>query len=180
MKATTLALGSLTVATLLAAGCASMRVGSYVARDTDFSTYRTYTWASPDAVPIGDARLENNRIFVDYLQGAVERGLREHHLLLVPASAHPDLLVHFHASVHQVLDVAAASRGHEYGVSEEVEVVKYDEGTLVVDLVDARTDRLVWRGWAIDSLNGILESQDRMVQKINEAVVRMLADFHEL
>jgi hypothetical protein len=88
--------------------------------------------------------------------------------------------VHFHGSVRQVLDVATASRGHEHGVSEDVEIIDYDEGTLIVDMVDARTDRLVWRGWAIDSLNGIVDSQDRMEQKVNEAVAKMLAGFHGL
>jgi len=162
---------------LLASSCASMRVGTYVSRDTDFSRYQTYAWGPADALPIGDARLEHNPILVDYLQGAVERGLRKHDLLLVPASAQPDLLVHFHGSVRQTLSVANASRSHEHGASEDVEVVPFDEGTLVIDMVDARTDRLVWRGWAIDSLNGIVDSQDRMEQKVNEAVAKMLASF---
>src|SRR6476660_7142274 len=122
MRATRFALGSVVIAALIAAGCASMRVGTYVSHDTDFSRYQTYAWAPADALPIGDARLEHNPIFMDYLQGAVERGLRRHQLLLVPASAHPDLLIHFHGSVRQILDVAAVSRAHERGVSEDVEV----------------------------------------------------------
>jgi hypothetical protein len=178
MRAKTLTLG-VAIAALFVAGCASMRVGTYVSRGIDFSRYRTYAWAQADALPIGDARLEHNPIFIDYLQGAVEHGLRNHGLLLVPASAHPDALVHFHGSVRQVLDVAAASRGHEHGVSEDFEIIDYDEGTLIIDVVDARTDRLVWRGWAIDSLNGILDSQDRMEQKVTAAVTKMLAGFHE-
>jgi hypothetical protein len=179
MRSTTFILGA-TVAALLVAGCATMRVGTYVSRDTDFSTYRTYAWAPRDALPVGDARLEHNPILVDYLEGAVERGLHAHRLLLVPASAHPDLLVHFHGSVRQVFNVATASRAHEHGASEEVDIVTYDEGTLVVDMVDAATDRLVWRGWAIGALNSVLESQDRMERAINEAVARMLAGFNEL
>jgi hypothetical protein len=180
MRATRFAFGGLLVATLFAAGCATMRVGTYAARDADFSRYRTYAWAPADALPIGDARLENNPIFVDYLQGAVERGLGEHQLLLVPASAHPDLLVHFHGSVRQVFDVAAVDRAHEQGSTKDVAVIDYDEGTLILDMVDARTDHLVWRGWAIDSLSGIVDSHDRMEQKINKAVGKMLAGFHGL
>ena len=174
MRVTGLAFGSVIFGALLATGCASMRVGTYVSRDTDFSSYRTYAWAPADALPIGDPRLENNPIFVDYLQGAVERGLHGHRLLLVAASEQPDILIHFHGSVRQVLSIAAASRAHDHGVSEDVDIIDYDEGTLILDMVDARTNRLVWRGWAIDSLSGILDSQDRMEEKINEAVSRML------
>ena len=47
-------------------------------------------------------------------------------------------------------------------------------------MVDARTNRLIWRGWAIDSLSGILDSQDRMEKKLDEAVTTMLANFKPL
>lgn len=171
---------SIVFAALFAAGCASMRVGTYVARDADFSKYHTFAWAPADALPVGDPRLDHNPILVDYLQGAVERGLQKHQLLLVPLSTHPELLVHFHGSVRQILSVAGASRTHENGVREDVEIVTYDEGTLVIDMVDARDGRLVWRGWAVDSVEGILDSQDRMKQKVNEAVAKLLANFHEL
>jgi hypothetical protein len=179
MRATTFTVGVVLAATL-ATGCASMRIGTYVARDTDFSRYHTFAWTTADALPVGDPRLDHNPILVDYLQGAVERGLQKHELLLVPPSAHPDLLVHFHGSVRQVVSVAGASRAHEYGVSEDVEVVTFDEGTLVIDLVDAGDGRLVWRGWAIDSVEGLVDSQDRMKQKVNEAVARLLANFQGL
>ena len=178
MRAATFMSGVAIVA-VLAAGCASIQIGTYVARDTDFSKYHTYAWAPADALPVGDPRLDHNPILVDYLQGAVERGLAKHEMLLAPSSARPDLLVHFHGSVRQVVSVAGASRTHEHGVSEDVEIVAYDEGTLVIDMVDARDGRLVWRGWAIDSVDGIVGSQDRMKKKVNEAVARLLANFHQ-
>ena len=56
-------------------------------------------------------------------------------------------------------------------------VVDFDEGTLVLDVVEAASDRLVFRGWAVDSLSGIIASQDRMERKIEEAVTKMLARF---
>ena len=180
MRATRLALVFVVAGATLAAACATMRIGSYVERGTDFSKYHTYAWGPADALPIGDPRLDNNPIFRDYLQGAVERGLTKRHLLLVPDSARPDVLIHFHGSVRQIFDVAAADRDHGVGVSSNVSVVDYDEGTLVIDMIDARTNRLIWRGWAIDSLTGILDRQDRMEKKLNQAVTTMLADFKPL
>jgi hypothetical protein len=179
MRLTGLALAAM--AAVAVAGCATMRVGTYVERNTDFSRYQTYAWGPADALPTGDPRLDDNPIFRDYLQGAVERNLRGHKLLLVPASARPDLLVHVHGSVRQVVDVAATRHPavNEY-VAGDVAVVNYDEGTLVLDMIDARTDRLVWRGWAIDSLSGIVDSQDRMERKIDQAVGKMLAGFKAL
>lgn len=180
MRATRLALAFVIAGATLAAACATMRIGSYVERGTDFSRYHTYAWGPADALPIGDPRLDNNPIFRDYLQGAVERGLTTHNLLLVPQSAKPDVLVHFHGSVRQIFDVAAADRDHGFNVGKDVSVVDYDEGTLVIDMIDARTNRLIWRGWAVDSLSGILDRQDRMEKKLNQAVTQMLADFKPL
>jgi hypothetical protein len=177
MRANGFALAGVVAVATIAMACATMRVGSYVARGTDFARYQTYAWAPPDPLPIGDPRLDHNPIFTDYLQGAVERGLGKHHLLLVPTSAAPDLLIHFHGSVRQVLDVATAERGRGVITSGDIGIIDYDEGTLVLDMIDARTNALVWRGWAIDSLSGILETQDRMEQKLDEAVTKMLANF---
>ena len=180
MKANRLALVFIMAAATLAAACATMRVGTYVERGTVFSKYHTYAWGPADALPIGDPRLENNPIFKDRLLGAVERGLTDHNLMLVPESARPDLLIHFHGSVRQILDVGAVDREHGVGIANEVSIVSDDEGTLVIDMVDARTNRLIWRGWAIDSLSGILDSQDRMEKKLDEAVKTMLASFKPL
>ncbi|HTM02095.1 MAG TPA: DUF4136 domain-containing protein [Vicinamibacterales bacterium] len=166
-----LALGS----ALLAGACATLRIGAYVEHGVDFARYHTYAWAPADTLPIGDPRLDNNPIFVDYLQGSVERHLRGHGLMLVPASANPDLLIHFHGSVRQRIEPTENDHERAYRVGDEPPLV-YEEGTLVLDLMDARTDRLVWRGWAIDTLDGIIGSQDRMERTIDEAVTEMIAN----
>ena len=160
--------------TALWAACATMSAGSYVARGVDVTRYRTFAWAAADPLPTGDPRLDNNAIFKDYLQGAVERHLRRRGVLLVPASAEPELLVHFHGSVTQRVD---ATVDHTRGDTDHaLSVVDFDEGTLVLDIVEAKSDRLLFRGWAVDSLSGIIASQDRMERKIEEAVTRILAN----
>ena len=47
----------------------------------------------------------------------------------------------------------------------------------VLDVVDARTNRLIWRGWAQHGVRGMLESQDTMARQIDEAVTRMCTRF---
>ena len=174
------ALAWIVAAATLATACATMRTGSYLERGADFSRYHTYAWGPADALPIGDPRLDNNPIFRDYLQGAVERGLHRHNLVLIPDSERPDLLIHFHATVRQIFDVGAANHDHGASAANEISVVDYDEGTLVIDMIDARDNRLVWRGWATDSVSGIVGSQERMEKKLTEAVMTMLASFKPL
>jgi uncharacterized protein DUF4136 len=50
----------------------------------------------------------------------------------------------------------------------------YDAGTLFVDLVDTRTNRLVWRGWAEGSVDGVIDNQEWMEQRIDHVVTRIL------
>jgi len=46
-------------------------------------------------------------------------------------------------------------------------------GVRVIDLVDARTSRLVWRGW-VEKLNPVIDNQDWMEEAIDWAVARIM------
>ena len=156
-------------------GCATMNVSSHATRGLDFSHYRTYDWGPADALPTGDPRLDQNPFFQDHVQGAVEKQLAAKGFER-STSETPDLLIHYHASINQRIDVNRIDRDYGYCYDEncQVRVIEYEAGTLVLDLVDTRTNRLVWRGWAQDSVEGVLTNQDRMARNIDEAVRRML------
>jgi hypothetical protein len=159
----------------VAAGCATMLVSSHIQRDVDFGRYRTYDWGPADALPTGDPRLDRNPFFKDHMQGAVERGLARKGLTL-STSGTPDLLIHYHANVTQRIDVDRIDQryGYCYGNDCNVRLMDYEAGTIVLDVVDTRTNRVVWRGWAQDSLDGVIDNQDRMEKMINQAVAKML------
>jgi hypothetical protein len=56
-------------------------------------------------------------------------------------------------------------------------VGEYETATLVLDIIDARTNKMLWRGWAQDDLNDVLHDEDRMARRINAVVTQMLAKF---
>ena len=163
------------VAGLVLAGCATIDVGSYVGRSVDFATYRTYDWGPADALPTGDPRLDNNSFFKDHFEGAVEKELAARGYPRATTAA-PDLLIHYHATINRRLDIDAIDRQYGYcpPAGCEPRVVAYDAGTLLLDIVDARTHRLLWRGWAQQSMDGVIGDQDRLERQVNEAVARML------
>ena len=45
----------------------------------------------------------------------------------------------------------------------------------MVDLMDRRTNRLAWRGWAESSFDGVVDNQEWMEATIDKAVARILA-----
>jgi hypothetical protein len=159
------------LATLALAGCATMRVGSFVERGTNFTGYRTYTWAAAAQLTTGDPRLDNNEFFQARLQSAVENGLGGRGFEKVE-SGQPDFVLHYHASVTQRVDAGGVD--DRYGYCEDCSPSVFDAGTLTLDLVDARTNRLVWRGWAESTFDGVIDNQQWLERRIDEAVGRIL------
>jgi hypothetical protein len=153
------------------AGCATMQVRSYVQRGTDFNRYTTYAWGPVDALTTGDPRLDNNPFFRERLQAAADAQLAGRGFEQTDADT-ADLLLHYHVSVTQRIDVNLIDQ--KYGYCEDCRPLVYDAGTLTLDLVDARTGRLVWRGWAERSIEGILDKQEWMERQVDEAVLRIL------
>jgi hypothetical protein len=153
-----------------------MTVSSHVERGLDFTRYRTFGWGTPDELPTGDPRLDANPFFKDYLLGAVETQLGRRGLEM---STTPDLLVHYHASVTRRLDVdhIDQERGYCYSSGCGAQISEYDAGTIVLDVVDARTNQVIWRGWAQDALSNMLDDRETLARAVETAVTRMMAQF---
>jgi hypothetical protein len=92
-------------------------------------------------------------------------------------SGTPDLLLHYHASITQRIDIDRIDTRRGYCSDENCRVglTDYEAGTIVLDVVDTRTNKVIWRGWAEDKVEGMLNNADTMEREINEAVTRMLA-----
>jgi hypothetical protein len=159
-----------------AGGCAarSMTVSSHMERGFELSPYRTYDWGPADALPTGDPRLDGDPFFKDQVQGAVEKRLAGRGLALASAQR-PDLLIHYHANVTTRVDADRLDRAYGYCNGGDCPgTVEYEAGTLVLDFIDARTNRLIWRGWAQQDIEPLLDDRDAMAEAIDEAIERML------
>jgi hypothetical protein len=169
------------LATLVAlglAGCATMTVGSHVQRGLNIQRYHTYDWGQADALPASDPRLQGDPFFNDHLRGAVEKAMAARGFEWSTGEG-PDLLVHYHANITERIDVDRSESSYGWCATEgcSVPTIPYEAGTLVIDVIDARTNRLIWRGWAQQAVAGMLNNQDTMARQIDEAVARMFAEF---
>lgn len=153
--------------------CASMQIGDYAARGLQIRQYRTYAWGPAETRSTGDPRLDSNRFFEERIRGQVDKGLAQRGFELI-ATDSPDLLVHYHASVTQAIDVRELDQPYGYCDAADCAPFVYDAGTVFVDLIDARTRTLVWRGWAEGSLDGVIDEQDWLEARIDETVARIL------
>jgi hypothetical protein len=160
---------------LLLTGCATLRVSSHTDRGLVWSRYSTFDWGTADALPAGDPRLDKDPFFQDHVEGAIEKAMAAHGFARSAPGARPDVVVHYHAHVSERLDVDQIDRGNGYCATADCQprISRYEAGTLVVDVVDAASNVLIWRGWAQGSLDGVLGDRNRLRRRIDDSVRQM-------
>lgn len=157
-----------------ATACAGLRVNSYEWPGADLAGYRTFSWDRQDRFTTGDPRLDNNDIFRAGVQRAVERELAGRRLEPAPADT-ADVLIHVHAHIDQRIETRTIDRDLGPCAPGACGPYVYEAGTLLLDLVDRRTNTVAWRGWAEGSLDAVIDDQATLEQVVDDAVVKILA-----
>jgi hypothetical protein len=127
-------------------------------RNADFSQFRTYAWTA--GTELAD-ELHHTRVV-----RAIEGQLAAKGLVRVRRDANPDVLVAYHASFDRNLQINAFGTGWggprfgglRSGTATTQEILT---GTLVVDISDARTNALAWRGMASGDVNATAKPEQR-------------------
>lgn len=166
----------------LSTACSSvpMRAGADFEPGYDFYQYASYTWDEPDDRPTGDARLDRNPFFIHRLHSAIHWELATRGIQYgANAGMGAALVVHHHASVRERVEVFEAqpdqNASSEFG--EGTQVLQYEEATFLVDIADARTGDILWRGWAQLDLGSALRDPAEMRDQIDDAIRRMFESF---
>jgi hypothetical protein len=145
-------------------GCASTQVSTDWDRNAQFTSYHTYAWMeTPRMQAMQQATLFDRR-----LRAAVENQLSQKGMQKADATGDADLLIVYQAGVQDKLDVQ--SSGY---FGRRVDVREYQQGMLVIDVVDAKTKSLVWRATAKSEVG----DADPSSEKIGKAVQKMFASF---
>lgn len=162
----------------LAACSVPMRAGADFDPAVELGGALTFAWDEPDPLPTGDARLDANPLFEGRVHTAVERELGARGIRLVEAS--PRLVVHHHFSVRDRVEVLESDRAAGYATNEYgqgTQVLQYEEGTLLVDIADAATKKVIWRGWLVADVEGALEDPEELTGLVDRGVARMFELF---
>ncbi len=155
---------------VLLSGCAvKSSVHAYAEPGADLRGFRAYAWAATEPTATGDPRLDSNEIFQDQVQAAVDRQLAARGFEKTAAGA-SELLVHYHASVAQRIDL---SEREPFTPCRDCKPFIYDAGTLVIDLVETRTGKVLWRGWAEGNVDAVVANQRWMDERIERDVTRI-------
>lgn len=155
--------------------CSSVKVDADYDNKVDFSQYKTYAFQKSgiDKVEISD--LDKKRILRAIDTQMQAKGYAK--------SETPDLLVNIFTKERERVDVNQYSAGWGYGWGwgwnpymwgGRNYVSTSTEGTLYIDLIDAKKKELIWQGKG----SGYLEqSREKKEERINEFVSKVLAQF---
>jgi len=163
------ALGILLAGMLTA--CSSTRVGVDHDQDFDFTGLATYAWA--EGAPAENEL--NERRIVEGIDAALAGcGFR-------PVDAGPELLVRTKVAQRQEVRSSGGSVGVGYGtgrggvgMSSGNRVYEVTVGTLVIEVLDAGSQSVVWRAEAEKTIGGDPEDT---AKKIKEVIERAFEEF---
>ena len=153
-------------------------VGTDFEPTLDFGRYATFAWDEAEIIRTADVRLENNPFFKERLFEAVERELSKRGIRRDESS--PELLVHYHLSVADHIEVHEANPDSGYPTSQydaETNVVQYEQGIFILHFRDAETHEDLWFGWARGDIGPALTDPEKMREWVDEAVGLILEDF---
>jgi len=114
-------------------------------RAANFARYHSYAWVR--GTELAD-ELNHKRIV-----NAVDTQLAGKGLSRVAANGEPDLLVAYHAAFDSNLQITGMSAGPYRFGGGSARVEPIVTGALAVELIDARTGSIVWRGIATKELD---------------------------
>lgn len=162
-------IGPLALLLLGLGACASIDVKTEHDPAADFSRFRTFAFA--ERPPIEESGIADNSAARDRIEAALSRELTSKDLRRVGAEHQPDLMVYYSVAVREKLQKVWRTGygwGARYGGGGTT--YPYEEGTLIVDLVDPVKQELMWRATIDahldDSAAGNLDLADRAIARV--------------
>ncbi len=170
------------LAIMLTACASAPRIQTMQAPGADLTVYQSFAFVDP----LGTDRAGYASLISQQLKFSTRRELELLGLNHVDEAPEADLLVNFHAHLDERIRSRIVSDpymgpsffDYRYGYYSpwpayitHTEIEQYSEGTLVVDLIDARTNEMVWEGAA---RNTVTEKTRRDAARvIDDAIARM-------
>jgi hypothetical protein len=161
--------------TTWAAACSSITVNTNYKPGINFARFKTYDWM-PRLEKSGNLQEVIAAGRVGYIiEGAVEKELTDRgYKKEKRAGIKPDFFLAYRAQVKEKTE----SKVITYACGEPIcpqgiDLVTIREGMLVLDIIEADSNQVVWRGTAV----GVIGDPSKRKEAIEGAVARMLQNF---
>ncbi len=169
--------------------CSTLTVGYDYNQKIDFSTFKTYDWIPfPKDMPASS--MDRARFITSVEVSLASKGISQ-------SSSNPDFLIATHYGKKNKLDIndwgysyaantyysgSNSSKFGRYGFGSDyssnggISAYEYEQGTLIIDFVNAKSKKLAWRAVAKSIVNPASDPA-KQSEKINSAVSEILSAF---
>ena len=164
---------------IILSSCTTVSVSSDYDQSASFDKLKTYAWMTTKGEP-ENTRVTNSLV-MSRIHDAVDNQLESKGYQKAPSN--PDFFVAYHASVdektqiHSIPYYGGGVGVYGFGAAHtNVYQTRYEEGTLIIDILNSERKKLIWRGIA----KGTVDRQDHpeaKTKRINDAVKKVLDQF---
>ena len=168
MKNNVLRLCGVLLAASLLSACGAIPVSTDFDPAWQIPPAPVYAWMKRPLLKLDP--LVDNDLMEARIQRAVDEQLAAKGFSMAAAAAQANVLVTYHVGEEDKLDVSGFHASYGYypcwrcggpGFDSDLWVSQYTQGKLVIDLVDAQTKKLVWRGEALRRVPDFKTPQQR-------------------
>ena len=168
----------------LSLGCSSWDIHTDFKHDTNFTALKTYAWITNDQIE----GVDFNHLAKNALDSAVVETVDEElRSKGFPISAgNPDFLVSYflvtqskkdvYTQGNPNLDLGYQSKGSSTRDHQQIRESYYEQGVLIIDIIDAQTRQRLWNSYAQSRIDPSENTEDQ-VKKIKSAIIKSLKHF---
>ena len=172
---------------LIISSCSSVRINSFKDSDFKLSDYNTFGFFETDVAGLkkglnsSDASKAEFDRQIGWINDAIQKEMKKNGLEM--SNENPDLKINIGIFLEEVVTtretrfpqdapVYIGQRNYSWK-SEEIEVDRYTEGTILIDFVDIKAGDLVWMGYITGEA---IKDEEKAKQKLAGAMEKLFKD----
>lgn len=170
---------------MVAHGCSNVNVSQDYPLNADYSALKTYAWQSENQEKTGDLRLDNPLLDVR-IRRAIDMSLLEKGYQRV-SGVQSDFYIAYHQEIYNRINVDQTRSGFVFGMgsfgyhggvgfSTGNNTGSYDDNMLVIDVIDAGSGGIIWRGTGTRSFVQHADPE-KITNQVNKTVNKILMQF---
>ena len=176
MKTKTIYMACCTILLLISA-CSIIEVSENYDTSYDFTKLKTYDW-----IPVENKK---HQLVIKQLRNEISSQLAAKGIK--HAASNPDFLIALHGGTEDKVSIHSTSYGYNYGRwydgrhagyydGGRVDVYEYKEGTLILDIIDAKSKELIFQSTTVMEVNQNISMEKRQ-KNIERAISKAIRAF---
>jgi hypothetical protein len=136
-----------------------------------------YKWHEQRDIEAGNNPLYYNQLNDKRIKDEVDRQMMQKGYVL--SDTDPQILIHYHIAVEERSIVRPEESGYSYSrywLDRQVNLIRYAEGTLIIDFMDVTNCHLIWRGWATSILDDSRTMNETLLRKAVDDIFKRFPD----